>query len=96
MLKVHKQTTFDPADQLSLWSFKHFFEVMNKVRWEDYDLKFAEKNRFTYLANGFAQREFDGRDLSWYIGLLEGGKDAQPEYTDEAIKEFLNVGTTAA
>lgn len=30
--------------------------------------------------------------MSWYIGLLDGGKDAQPEYSDEAIKEFLNGG----
>ncbi len=41
------------------------------------------------MANGFAQREFDGRDLSWYLGLLEGGKDAQGHSTDEDIKEFF-------
>ncbi|KAK4699145.1 hypothetical protein P7C70_g7120, partial [Phenoliferia sp. Uapishka_3] len=67
----------------------HFFEVMNKVRWEDYELTTTSANRFEYMANGFAQREFDGRDLSWYIGLLEGGKDAQPDYSDEAIGAFL-------
>lgn len=65
---------------------------MNTVKWEDYEITHAEKNRFAYLANGFCAREFDGRDLSWYIGLLDGGKDAQPVYTDEAIKEFLNGG----
>ncbi|KAK4701577.1 hypothetical protein P7C70_g4652, partial [Phenoliferia sp. Uapishka_3] len=69
----------------------HFFEMLNKVRWEDYDVTTTSANRFEYMANGFAQREFDGRDMSWYIGLLEGqgGKDEQPDYSDEAIGEFL-------
>lgn len=67
----------------------HFFETTERVRWEDYKLKTANKNRFQYLSNGFAAREFDGRDLSWYLGLLDG-VDKQPEYAREDIKEFLD------
>lgn len=68
---------------------QHFFEILNKPRWEDYNVTRLSANRFSYLANGFAQREFDGRDLSWYLGLLEGGKDAQGKTTDDDIKEFF-------
>ncbi|CAD0028185.1 unnamed protein product [Aureobasidium pullulans] len=61
---------------------------MATVRWEDYHLTRLEKNRFAYLADGFASRESDGRDLSWYLGLLDG-KDVQPEFKDEDVREFL-------
>lgn len=27
--------------------------------------------------------EFDGRDLTWYWGQLEHGRDVQPQYTEE-------------
>ncbi|THY86154.1 steroid monooxygenase, partial [Aureobasidium pullulans] len=66
----------------------HFFETMATVRWEDYHLTRLEKNRFAYLADGFASRESDGRDLSWYLGLLDG-RDVQPEIKDEDVREFL-------
>lgn len=66
----------------------HFFENMKTPRWEDYEIKYEKKNRFWYLGNGFSEREFDGRDLSWYLGLLDG-KDEQPEYVREDIKELL-------
>lgn len=66
----------------------HFFETMESVRWEDYNIKRLESNRFAYLANGFSDRESNGKDLSWYLGLLEG-EDVQPEFTDADIEDFL-------
>lgn len=66
----------------------HFFETMAMPRWEDYEIKHLEGNRFAYLGNGFAARESDGRDLSWYLGALDGN-DEQPDYKDEDVKGFL-------
>jgi len=66
-----------------------FFETIKEVRWEDYDVKYEGGNRFAYLGNGFAEREVDGRDLSWYLGLLDGS-DRQPEYNLDDIREFLD------
>ncbi|KAK9422621.1 putative Sterigmatocystin biosynthesis monooxygenase stcW [Seiridium unicorne] len=66
----------------------HFFETMENPRWEDYELTYTTSNRFGYFGNGFAAREFDGRDLSWYLGLLDGD-EMQPSLPDEDFGEFL-------
>ncbi|EGV64794.1 hypothetical protein PSN45_005146 [Yamadazyma tenuis] len=83
-----KQGTYD--GELMMWpgSRIHFFEIMSSPRWEDYNLTYELDNRFSYFGNGFHVREFDNRDLSWYLGLL-GDKDEEPEYSDEYLKEFL-------
>ncbi|KAH7319073.1 putative dimethylaniline monooxygenase [Rhexocercosporidium sp. MPI-PUGE-AT-0058] len=85
-----KQGTIDGEVMMWPGSRVHFFENMKTVRWEDYELKYANRNRFWYLGNGFSQREFDGRDLTWYLGLLNG-KDVQPEYSfDLQSQEFMD------
>lgn len=83
-----KQGTVDGEPMMWPGSRIHFFETMATVRWEDYHLTRLEKNRFAYLADGFASRESDGRDLSWYLRLLNG-KDVQPEIKDEDVREFM-------
>lgn len=65
----------------------HFFEAMRTVRWEDFEVKTMEKNRFAYLGDGLTAREYDGRDLSWYLGSLDG-KDRQPEFGEEDVVDF--------
>lgn len=76
--------------EIMMWpgSRIHFFETMKEPRWEDYNLKYTTSNRFGYLGNGFAAREFDGSDLSWYLGLLDGS-ESQPELPDEDFKDFM-------
>ncbi|KAF3391140.1 putative sterigmatocystin biosynthesis monooxygenase stcW [Talaromyces pinophilus] len=76
--------------EIMMWpgSRIHFFETMKEPRWEDYNLKYTTSNRFGYLGNGFAAREFDGSDLSWYLGLLDGS-ELQPELPDEDFKDFM-------
>ncbi len=37
---------------------------------------------------GFDTREFDGRDITNYLGLLGKGDDVQPEYSDELLKKL--------
>ncbi|BCS27009.1 flavin-containing monooxygenase [Aspergillus puulaauensis] len=83
-----KQGTVD--GEIMMWpgSRIHFFESMKAPRWEDYSLTYTTANRFGYLGNGFAAREFDGSDLTWYLGLM-GGEDVQPELPDEDFADFM-------
>lgn len=85
-----KQGTIDGEVMMWPGSRIHFFENMQRPRWEDYELKHANKNRFHYFGNGFSAREFDGRDLSWYLGLLNG-KDEQVVFRKEDIAALLDV-----
>ncbi|OQU94093.1 hypothetical protein CLAIMM_00505 [Cladophialophora immunda] len=50
-----------------------FVDLMSQPRFEDYEIQYInDKNLFDFLGSGFAEREFDGRDLSHYLGLLNG------------------------
>jgi hypothetical protein len=54
-----------------------YMDLMANPRFEDYQIEYMNPlNMFEFLGNGFATREFDGRDLSYYLGLL-GGDDHQ-------------------
>lgn len=65
------------------------------MRWEDFELKGVERNRFSYLGDGFTAREYDGRDLSWYLGSLdEEGRDVQPEFGEDVV-DFAAAGEVA-
>ncbi|KAL4889495.1 putative MoxY [Aspergillus ambiguus] len=55
----------------------HYLTVLKAPRYEDYDIFYLTENRFNYLGDGFEVREYDGRDLTWYYGLLDG-EDKQP------------------
>ncbi|PVH71630.1 steroid monooxygenase [Cadophora sp. DSE1049] len=55
----------------------HYLTALEKPRYEDFDFEYWSGNPFGYLGNGFSTRECDGRDLSWYMGLLDE-KDEQP------------------
>ncbi|KAL4900897.1 hypothetical protein BDW74DRAFT_170468 [Aspergillus multicolor] len=80
--------------EIMMWpgSRIHFFETMAEPRWEDYELTYVVGNRFAYLGNGFAERETvgDGRDLTWYLGLVDG-VDRQPVemLADEEFGAFM-------
>ncbi|KAJ3508268.1 hypothetical protein NM208_g15846 [Fusarium decemcellulare] len=56
----------------------HYLTILQKPRFEDFDIEYLSENRFNFLGDGFATREFDGRDLTWYYGLLDG-RDVQPQ-----------------
>ncbi|KAF9040388.1 FAD/NAD-P-binding domain-containing protein [Hymenopellis radicata] len=59
-----------------------FIELLTHPRWEDWEYEYdAANNRFGYLGTGFTLREQDGRDTTFYYGLLDG-KDEQPDYSD--------------
>ena len=45
------------------------------------------KEADAFLA-GFDTRESDGRDITNYLGLLEEGKDVQPDYGEELMNKL--------
>ena len=57
---------------------------MEKPRYEDFDIEYWDDNRFAFLGNGFDTREFDGRDITHYLGLLDN-EDVQPDYDPDLI-----------
>ncbi|EYE93066.1 flavin-containing monooxygenase [Aspergillus ruber CBS 135680] len=54
------------------------FPLLQHPRYEDYDIEYLIGNRFNYLGNEFAVRDHDGRNLTWYYGLVNG-EDRQSE-----------------
>jgi len=60
-----------------------FIELLTNFRWEDFDYEYSTaNNRFGHLGNGFTMRELDGRDTTFYYGLLQDSEDVQPDYSD--------------
>ena len=77
--------------QAAIWpgSRLHFLKIMEQPRYEDYEIEYWGDNMFEFFGNGFEVREFDGRDITNYLGCLdEEGKDVQPEY-DEGLIDVL-------
>jgi cation diffusion facilitator CzcD-associated flavoprotein CzcO len=56
----------------------HYLTMLQKPRYEDYEIEYLTNNPFNFLGDGFDVREYDGRDLTWYYGLLDG-EDKQPK-----------------
>ncbi|TKA49841.1 hypothetical protein B0A49_12148, partial [Cryomyces minteri] len=78
--KIDGQAAIYPGSRL------HFLELLKRPRYEDYEIEYLDDNCFAWLGNGFETREFDGRDITNYLGLLDA-KDEQPDYD----KELINV-----
>ncbi|KAH8886537.1 FAD/NAD(P)-binding domain-containing protein [Thozetella sp. PMI_491] len=76
----------DPNGTLTMYpgSRVHFFELLRSPRYEDYDIKYMSDNQWEFLGNGFAAREFDGRDTTFWMGLLDG-HDRQPQYDENIL-----------
>jgi hypothetical protein len=54
-------------------------ELIEHPRYEDYDMEYKSENRWAFLGNGFSTRDYDGRDVTWFWGLVDG-KDKSEEY----------------
>lgn len=47
----------------------HFLRLIEKVRWEDYEIEYdSSEDMWSYLGNGFHVCERDGSDITWYLG----------------------------
>ncbi|KAI4675376.1 uncharacterized protein J4E84_010118 [Alternaria hordeiaustralica] len=81
--KTDGQATMWPGSRL------HFLKIMETPRYEDFEIEYRQGNMWSFLGNGFEVREFDGRDITNYLGNLdEEGRDVQPDY-DEGLKDVL-------
>ncbi|CAK7206931.1 hypothetical protein SEUCBS139899_009738 [Sporothrix eucalyptigena] len=76
----------DPYGSLTMYpgSRVHFFQLMKTPRYEDYEFDYLSTNQWAFLGNGFHVREFDGRDTTYWMGLL-GGQDKQPDFNEEIL-----------
>ncbi|RYN67830.1 putative sterigmatocystin biosynthesis monooxygenase [Alternaria tenuissima] len=77
--------------QVAIWpgSRLHFLKMMESPRYEDFEIEYWNANMWAFMGNGFEVREFDGRDITDYLGNLdEEGRDVQPDY-DEGLKNIL-------
>lgn len=64
----------------TLWpgSRLHYLTVLQTPRFEDFEMQYLSQNMFNFFGDGFHVREYDGSDLTWYYGLLDG-KETQPD-----------------
>ncbi len=68
-----------------------YMDLLATPRFEDYELQYSNSlNMFEFLGNGFATREFDGRDLSYYLGLLDGS-DRQIDLEEDLHDELADL-----
>jgi hypothetical protein len=86
-----KNGTIDGLPRLYPGSRAHFIQNM-QPRYEDFVLKYDSNNRFRFMGNGFSMREMDGRDATWYLGIVDG-QDKEPDFTEDEkqIYELSNV-----
>jgi hypothetical protein len=52
--------------------------MLLEPRWEDWEWTSVDKNRFSYLGNGFCFADAPGKDKAWYM--------ANPDLGYESIK----------
>lgn len=86
-----KQGTVDGPLPMFPGSRLTFFDLMATPRFEDYNIEYCNRmNMFEFLGNGFNVREFDGRDLSYYLGLLNG-RDVQINLEEDLSQELQEL-----
>ena len=56
--------------KLSVWpgSRPLYFEVHKEPRYEDFEIDYFEDQPWAWLGNGFTRLEYDGSDISYYMG----------------------------
>ncbi|KAI3572456.1 putative monooxygenase [Fusarium oxysporum f. sp. albedinis] len=62
-----------PVYALHPGSRVHWVHMMNEPRYEDYNWKTINRNKFAYLGNGFSLREVENKDVTWFLDEPEAG-----------------------
>lgn len=63
-----------------------FFDLLSAPRYEDYKIEYlGDGNPFNFLGNGFSISEYDGSDLSYYLGT-EARPGAQLPQQSASVK----------
>lgn len=58
---------------------RYSMQLLSSPRYEDYEVKYRHGNAWYWLGNGYSMRDLDGRDLTPYLGLVDG-IDEQRDY----------------
>lgn len=56
-----------------------YFDLLKEPRYEDFKIEYQSANPFEFLGNGFSVREYNGGDLSYYLGTEENPGGTLPE-----------------
>lgn len=77
---------------LSIWPGTRlvFFDLLSDPRYEDYDITYLGGNPFGFMGNGFSVREYDGSDLSYYLGTTENPGVLLPSHHISDLKQSNN------
>lgn len=60
--------TEGPVTAIYPGSRLHWFEMLDRPRYEDYEIRYRTENRFQFMGNGYTQRELDPQaDPVWYF-----------------------------
>lgn len=82
----------------ALWpgSTLHYMEVLAVPRYDDYEVRYASKNRFAYLGCGLSQQEMNPNiDLTWYLRNKDNGESMWPSlFSTHNAKDWGNRLTT--
>lgn len=56
-----------PVTALHPGSRLHWFHMLEEPRWEDFEWRRENRNRFAYLGNGFSTKEADDAEATAYF-----------------------------
>ncbi|KAH8695627.1 flavin-binding monooxygenase [Talaromyces proteolyticus] len=71
-----KQGTKDGPIVMWPGSRLSFFEILHQPNYEDYDIEYWNKNRWSFMGSGFVDIEYsESADLTWYLDEYSGHKD---------------------
>ncbi len=70
-----------------------YFELLANPRYEDYNISYKSDNPFGFLGNGFTMREYEGADLSYYLGTREDPGALIPPSTSSGAQKADHVAT---
>ena len=71
----------DPNGRLTVFPGSRllYFDLLEKPRFEDYDIEYLGGNEFQFLGNGFHIIEWNGGDNSYYLGTEDGPVEMLPK-----------------
>lgn len=83
--RVEGPLTMFPGSRLT------YLDLLGTARFEDYDIEYCNPyNMFHFLGNGFSVREYNGGDLSYYLGTTDG-QDRQVDWEADLQEQLADL-----
>lgn len=67
-----------------------YFDLLKSPRYEDFKIEYLGGNPFGHLGNGFTVKEYDGSDISYYLGTKQNPGGLMPSKLHRAVKGQVN------